>query len=149
MLLQVFAITNSMTNIDPIHSQLRGKGFRVTPQRQAILHVLQDANEHITASEIYNRASTLLPGLTEPTVYRTLEFLAENGFAFPTQTWDGHMAFEIAAHEHHHLLCRACGLDVEISHKELAQIYKRLEQMSGFKLTGGHLTFLGLCPHCQ
>jgi hypothetical protein len=63
--------------------QLRARGFRMTSQRLAILHVLCHAGTHLSPSEVYKQAKQDLPGLTEPTVYRTLEFLAENGLARP------------------------------------------------------------------
>ena len=59
--------------------QLRARGFRMTPQRMAILHVLHHAGTHLSPGEIYAKARRELSGLTEPTVYRTLDFLVENG----------------------------------------------------------------------
>ncbi len=58
--------------------QLRERGYRMTPQRMAILHVLHHSGEHLSPAEVYKQARMELPGLTEPTVYRTLEFLADN-----------------------------------------------------------------------
>ena len=58
-------------------SQLRARGFRMTSQRLAILHVLRHAGTHLSPGEIYQQAKHDYPGLTEPTVYRTLEFLSE------------------------------------------------------------------------
>ena len=51
----------------------------MTSQRLAILHVLRHAGTHLSPAEVYRLAKQEFPGLTEPTVYRTLEFLAENG----------------------------------------------------------------------
>ena len=59
--------------------QLRARGFRMTSQRLAILHVLHHEGRHLSQAEIYKQARRQLAGLTEPTVYRTLEFLAQNG----------------------------------------------------------------------
>mgnify|MGYP003493023126 FL=1 len=59
--------------------QLRARGFRMTPQRLAILHVLRHDGTHLSPAEVYKKARKEVPGLTEPTVYRTLEFLADNG----------------------------------------------------------------------
>ena len=62
-------------------AQLRARGFRMTSQRMAILHVLRHEGMHLSPVEVHRKALKELPGLTEPTVYRTLEFLAENGLA--------------------------------------------------------------------
>jgi Fe2+ or Zn2+ uptake regulation protein len=56
--------------------QLHSRGFRVTTQRMAILHVLRHSRTHLSPTKVYELACRDLPGLTETTVYRTLEFLA-------------------------------------------------------------------------
>ena len=48
--------------------------------------------------------------MTEATVYRTLEFLAENGVVLSALNGNGHLVYEIAGHDHHHLICRSCGM---------------------------------------
>jgi Fe2+ or Zn2+ uptake regulation protein len=121
----------------------------MTPQRLVILHVLHHSKKHVSPSQVYELAKKDLPGLTEPTVYRTLEFLAENGLARSSQQKNGHIAYEIAGHEHHHLVCRVCGREAEVDHALLKSMYKKLESESGYQLTDSHLTFFGLCPRCQ
>lgn len=129
--------------------QLRARGYRMTPQRLAILHVLHHEGRHLSPGEIYTQARRELPGLAEPTVYRTLEFLAENDLVRPTLNRNGHLAYEIARHEHHHLICRQCSAEMEVDHAALKPMYARLETESGYRLTDSHLTFFGICPECQ
>jgi Fe2+ or Zn2+ uptake regulation protein len=129
--------------------QLRSRGFRMTPQRSAILHVLRHAGTHLSPREVYQRAKLNLPGLTEPTVYRTLDFLAENGFARPAQTANGHLRYQIAGNDHHHVVCRKCGDEVEIGHAVLETLYRKLESTSGYLRIDSHMTFFGICPACQ
>ena len=129
--------------------QLRARGYRMTPQRLAILHVLHHSGKHLNPTEVYERARSQFDGLTETTVYRTLEFLAENGLARPALMGNGHLVYEIARHEHHHLVCRACGKETEVDHNLLKSMYQKLESTSGYKLTDSHITFFGLCPECQ
>ena len=129
-------------------SQLRSRGFRMTPQRMAILHVLHHAGTHLSPGEIYRRARRELTGLTEPTVYRTLEFLAENGLVRPSQTGNGHFTYQIAGEDHHHIVCRMCGNEIEVEHSLLENVYRILEKASGFRSINSHLTFLGVCPDC-
>jgi Fe2+ or Zn2+ uptake regulation protein len=84
--------------------QLRARGFRMTSQRLAILHALRHAGTHLSPREVYKQAKQELASLTEPTVYRTLEFLAENGLARPSQTGNGHLMVRLPE-RHHHLVC--------------------------------------------
>ncbi len=129
--------------------QLRARGFRMTPQRLAILHVLRHAAEHLTPAVIYGKARKELPGLTEPTVYRTLEFLADQGLVRPSYTVSGHLTYEIAGVEHHHMVCRMCGSEIEVEHRLLESLYRSLEKTSGYRSIDSHVTFFGLCPQCQ
>jgi Fe2+ or Zn2+ uptake regulation protein len=129
-------------------TQLRSRGFRMTPQRMAILHVLRHAGSHLTPSEVYKLAQQEFPRITEPTVYRTLEFLAENGLVRPSQTGNGHFTYQIAGDDHHHLVCRACGSEIEVEHTLLENLYRTLEKSSGYRNIDSHLTFFGVCPSC-
>ncbi|HEU4746458.1 MAG TPA: Fur family transcriptional regulator [Anaerolineales bacterium] len=130
-------------------SQLRARGFRMTSQRMAILHALRHAGTHLSPREVYRQAKQELPRLTEPTVYRTLEFLAENGLVRPSQTGNGHFEYEIAGNDHHHIVCRICGDELQVEHALLEQLYHKLESTSGYVRIDSHMTFFGVCPGCQ
>ncbi len=129
--------------------QLRARGFRMTSQRMAILHALRHAGTHLSPREVYRQAKQELPRLTEPTVYRTLEFLAENGLVRPSQTGNGHFEYEIAGNDHHHIVCRICGDELQVEHALLEQLYHKLESTSGYVRIDSHMTFFGVCPGCQ
>ena len=129
--------------------QLRASGYRMTPQRMAILHVLHHSDGHLSPTEIYKRASQEIPGLTEPTVYRTLEFLSANGLVRFTHSGGGHLVYEITRDDHHHLVCRKCSVELQIDHAALENLYVALETSSGYRSIDSHITFFGLCPECQ
>jgi Fe2+ or Zn2+ uptake regulation protein len=128
---------------------LRSQGFRLTPQRLAILRVLSTASHHLTPGEVYQRVHGDLPGLTEATVYRTLNFLAEQGLALVAHIGHGQLVYELAEEDHHHLICRSCGQMQDIDQEELASFFERLEDRTGFLVDAVHVTFFGTCPDCQ
>ncbi len=133
---------------NPTHlaEQIRGRGFRLTRQRNAILEVLHTSGEHLTRTEIFAR---IAPALTEPTVYRTLDFLVEQGLVRVTHTGNGRLEYELARHPHHHLLCRACGAELELSSETMQTIFDQLEIVTGYHLTENHITLTGICPGCK
>ncbi len=135
----------------PAHlaEQIRAKGFRLTPQRMAIFNVLHESGGHLVRTEIYERVQALAPVLTEPTVYRTLDFLVENELVRVTHAGNGRLEYELARHRHHHLHCSACGAELEIAHEQMQKIFAHLELSTGYRLTENHITLMGLCPHCQ
>lgn len=129
--------------------ELRLRGYRMTPQRLAILHVLICAKGHLSPAEVYERARKQAPGLTEPTVYRALDFLVENGLVSLAARSNGRAAYQMVERAHHHLICRVCGKETEVDHALLKGAYKKLEEKTGYKLAETHLTFFGLCPRCK
>ncbi len=129
--------------------ELRKRGYRVTSQRMAILHVLHHAGTHLSPTQVFDLARKELPGITEPTVYRTLEFLAANGIIQPAYSRNGHSTYQLALDRHHHLVCRICGGETEIDHHLLEGLYRKLESRSGYHRIDSHLTFMGICPQCQ
>ena len=138
-----------MTCTQHLTDELRTRGFRITPQRTAILAFLHDSPGHFSPADVYAGIQPRLPGVTETTVYRSLEFLAGNGVILPSLNGDGHLVYEIAGRDHHHLVCRSCGASMEMDHSFLQKLYKQLEAGSGYQLTATHLTFFGLCPECK
>ena len=127
---------------------LRAQGFRMTPQRVAILRVLDECGCHLSPSEIHQRASEIIPNLTETTVYRNLDFLSQQGLVLVAHVGSGRIVYESAAHHHHHLYCRHCGYSVDIKHEDLAPLYAHIHELTGFILDSSHVTFFGVCPHC-
>ena len=129
--------------------QLRSRGYRITPQRVAILHVLRHSGEHLSPRDVYQKAKKDFPRLTEPTVYRTLEFLVRNGLARPAQAGNGRLRYQLATGDHHHIVCRGCGDEIEVEHSLLESLYRKMESTSGYKRIDSHVTFFGVCPECQ
>jgi len=128
---------------------LRARGFRMTSQRMAILNVLHHAGVHLSPTEVYKKASRDTPSLTEPTVYRTLEFLEKIGLAMSSQVGNGRLVYEIAGRNHHHLICQSCGKGFEVQPEALEGLIRQLEKSSGYRFIKSHVTFFGLCPKCQ
>jgi Fe2+ or Zn2+ uptake regulation protein len=130
--------------------QLRAQGLRMTPQRVAILHVLHHTGGHLSPTQIYKMALKEHPSLTEPTVYRTLEELAEKKFLLAAHVGGGKMVYELAEnHNHNHLICRECHAEIQIDHVALETLFGELESASGYRSIDSHVTFFGLCPECQ
>jgi len=130
-------------------NHLRQMGYRLTPQRLAVLQVLEESHGHLSAGEVYQLALARLPGLTEATIYRTLDFLVAHGLALTAHIGSGRMVYESALHDHDHLICRKCGGSVEIDHRDLVTLFQHFEQTTGFMIDASHVTFFGLCPDCK
>ncbi len=87
---------------------LRARGIRSTPQRRAILSIFRGGRtEHLSADEVYARASRALPDLSRATVYATLAEFAELGllsaFGSPEP-----VRYETNVELHAHFCCQLC-----------------------------------------
>lgn len=67
--------------IPSIDETFHSRGRKVTPQREMIWCALREADEHLSASQIFKRVQERNPCTTLATVYRTLEVLQEVGLA--------------------------------------------------------------------
>jgi Fur family ferric uptake transcriptional regulator len=134
---------------EPFADRLRKQGYRLTPQRLTILQILIDSGGHITPQQVFERAREVTSGITEPTVYRTLNFLSEIGFLMPNHAAGSALVYEVASELHHHLVCRKCGESLEIGPDSLEALYATLKRRTGYELDDRHITLFGLCPACQ
>jgi len=135
-----------MSCIPRLTQLLRSRGYRMTPQRLAVLQALHDGG-HLSPAQIFERVHQT--GMTETTVYRNLEFLAGNGVVLVANRGKGHLAYELSGDSHHHIICNNCSTQMEVDPALLAPAINMLEGKTGYHLNASHLTFSGLCPQCQ
>src|ERR1700722_1901671 len=62
-----------------LRSALQRQGVRLTRQRSVLLEVMDQAEQHLTADSILERAQKIDPRIHRVTVYRTLEMLKNHG----------------------------------------------------------------------
>ncbi len=125
-------------------------GVRSTPQRRAVLDVLQASSDHPTAAEVFERVRRIVPGIGAATVYRTLALLVESGQARELSLGDGSSArFDGNVAHHDHVVCDTCGHAVDIAAGLPAQTLTGLAEQTGFTITGYDLQFRGRCPRCR
>ena len=140
--------------------QMRGCGYRMTVPRQAILSVLTDTEEHLSAEEIYLKVREVYPNVGLTTVYRTLDILTEMGLVVKFDFGDGRSRFELTegrGHEdhHHHLVCTECKRVINYSDfmKEelefLERAEKGLSKKYNFDIRNHIIQFYGVCEACR
>ena len=130
---------------------LREKGMRVTPQREMVVSVLHDVDDHATVEEIYRRVQPHSSVMDISTVYRTLEMLGEMNMLDMLDGADGQRRYALR-HEHNlhvHLVCSQCGGSVEADVAPVAALAQALRNAYGFTLDDRHLTLSGHCAHCH
>ena len=141
-------------SLNDIKSQLQRAGFKMTPQREALVHVMiQNKTAHLSAEELFMLLKRSHPDIGLATVYRTLEILTQLTIVKKIVFEDGIARYDVkrkaAGHFHHHLLCIRCGEIEEIFEDLLLNIEKKIEIDYLFKIFDHRLTFHGVCKSCQ
>lgn len=83
-------------------SKLKETGLKVTPQRVAILKVLNELN-HPCADEIAEALKKELPGLSLATIYNNIETLVQKRLVSKVLSEDGKFRFDARQEKPHHL----------------------------------------------
>lgn len=137
-------------NMHHARATLRERGYRLTPQRNAIWETLRGAGRHLTAEEVTEEVRRVIPDVNVSTVYRTLELLVSLDLVTETKLGTSRSYFEVSPDPgHHHMVCERCGSVSHFSDTLLTPLYEALGARDGFAATRARLTVFGLCPTCR
>jgi len=121
----------------------------LTRQREVVLTVIRDANDHLTANDVFAAAKRLLPSISFATVYNSLRYLKEAGHIAEIQFGNGASRFDRMTSRHDHAICTSCGKLVDIELEVPADLVRTAARRSRFKPESLEFTLRGLCPECK
>lgn len=128
---------------------LRRQGYRLTPQRELILHAVEELG-HATPEEVTEHVHRQSSSVNVSTVYRTLEMLEGVGLIRHAHLGDRAPTYHsTSGHAHFHLVCRGCGKVVSVDPSAAADFVQSLRVEQGFDADVGHLTVHGHCLACR
>lgn len=125
------------------------KDLGLTKQREVVLQVIRDADEHLTANEVFDQAKRLLPSISFATVYNSLRFLKESGHIGEISFGSGASRFDSMTARHDHAICTKCGKLVDMELDLPVELVNLAAEFSKFKPESLELTLRGLCPECN
>src|SRR6267143_564934 len=126
-----------------------GSGEKLTRQREAVLQVIREREDHPTANDIFAAARRRLPGISYATVYNSLRFLKEAGLVHEIKFGDSASRYDRETDRHDHALCNDCGKLVDFDLPQAAELIQAAARKSKFKAESVHLTLRGQCPDCR
>lgn len=140
--------------INKLKEDLREKGYKLTPQRRAIVDtIVNNEGCHLTVEEIYDEVKKDCPEIGLATVYRTIVLLEEMGIIYKLDLNDGCSRYELVhedeAHRHHHLVCNKCGKVIEVEGDLLESLEDKIEKTYKFKIKDHSVKFFGICEDCS
>lgn len=121
----------------------------LTKQREVVLQVIRDSDNHLTANEVFDEAKSLLPTISFATVYNSLRYLKDAGHIAEIQFGNGASRFDKMTSRHDHAICVKCGKLVDMELELPSELVAIAEKFSQFKLESIELTLRGLCPNCN
>ncbi|MGF3056375.1 Fur family transcriptional regulator [Microbacterium sp. YY-01] len=122
---------------------------RNTWQRERVRDALADEPGFVSAQALYATLRAANTGIGLATVYRALAGLAASGEADSLQSPEGEALYRACSSgHHHHLICRNCGLAVEIAASEVEQWARKTAASHGFHEAEHVVDIFGLCENC-
>ena len=146
--------------------QSRSRGVRFTQLRQQIYQLILQANKPVGAYDLITKLQqvrlseidstshskqSLSKNVAPPTVYRSLEFLLEEGLIHQLTSINAYVpcCHPRAEHTAAFLICQQCQKVQECSSLPVQEIMSFAEQDVGFKVARSVIELSGRCQACQ
>ena len=123
---------------------------RNTWQREAVRAELNATEGFVSAQGLHSTLHQTGSPIGLATVYRALADLAQEGDADSLQSPEGESLYRACStnEHHHHLICRNCGLTVEIEADAVETWAKNVAAEQGFSQAAHVVDVFGLCATC-
>jgi Fur family transcriptional regulator, peroxide stress response regulator len=140
----------SPNRIDDLVARLRRQGYRMTPQRMAVLDILVTSDGHPGVEQVYATVRQSFPMTSLATVYKTVALMKEMGELMEISFGEGGNRYDgNNPKPHPHLICTGCKKIIDTEIVDLDELSRRLAEKSGFLIESPRLDFFGICPECQ
>ena len=123
---------------------------RNTWQREAVRTALGSNEGFVSAQSLHSTLRDTGSPIGLATVYRALADLAVEGEADSLQSLEGESLYRACTpgQHHHHLICRNCGLTVEIEADAVELWAQSVASEHGFTQPNHVVDVFGLCAEC-
>ena len=127
------------------------RGVRLTDLRLRVLELIWQNHKPLgayTLMEMLAKANTRR--VAPPTVYRALDFLLEQGLIHRINVLNAFIGCPSPGtkHQSHFLICRHCGVAIELNEPTLSQQILHVAKEAGFTVETQALEVSGLCANC-
>jgi len=143
-------MTDPQARFEALVGRLQEQGYRLTPQRVALLRLLAESEGHPSATHLYDQLHAQFPTTRPGTIYKTLKLLKdlnevlELGFSDDDNRYDGNKPYP-----HPHLICVRCRKIMDPNVSMTQDLVQQVAQETGFEIVSHRLDFYGICPECR
>jgi Fur family zinc uptake transcriptional regulator len=127
------------------------RGVQLTALRRQVMGLVAASAAPLTAYALIDELARLQGrSVAPPTVYRTLDFLVENGFVIKVESRNAFAICDSPGHHHHGILliCTRCGTTDEVEDHDLDAALLRRAAVSGFRIDKQMVELEGICGRC-
>lgn len=134
-----------MKNIKDCFQKMKDSGLKLTPQRMAVVEILEGNTSHPSANMIYHEVKKKYPMISFATVYKTLKVLAEVDEIQQLKIVEDKVNFDPNIEPHDHFYCRKCrGIKDIFPDKKMD-----LKEINGHLIEKYQVYFYGICSECR
>ncbi len=128
---------------------LRSRGLRVTASRLAVLAALREA-PHATVDQLARSAGARVGTLSMQAVYDILHAFHGVALVRRIEPAGSPARFETRVGDnHHHLICRDCGVTVDVNCTVGEAPCLAPDESAGFEVDEAEIIFWGRCSDCR
>jgi Fur family ferric uptake transcriptional regulator len=136
------ASVKPLRSLDDALNRCKTLGMRLSRQRRFILDLLWEAQEHLSAREIYDRLNQQGKDIGHTSVYQNLEALSSQGVIECIERSDGRLYGNISD-SHSHVNCVDTNQILDIHVQLPAELIAQIEQQTGVRITDYRIDFFG------
>ena len=135
-------VTKPLRSLEDALERCQLLGMRLSRQRRYILELLWQAQEHLSAREIYDRLNRQGREIGHTSVYQNLEALSDQGIIECLERSDGRLYGNISdSHSHVNFLDTQQIVDIHVELPE--EIIRLVEEKTGVKISDYRIDFYG------
>tara|TARA_S200000501_G_scaffold170948_3_gene161054 strand:- start:1889 stop:2347 length:459 start_codon:yes stop_codon:yes gene_type:complete len=126
------------------------KGVKFTKLRKQVLKLIWKSHSYVKAYDLLEELKKIDSSAKPPTVYRSLDFLIDNGFIHKVQSLN---AFVACTHPQEHkecyfLICKNCKSIEECCSEKISKVMNSEATRNNFNTNQVTLEISGICQEC-
>ena len=140
-----------MKDNNKLSNMLKKEGLKSTKHRAAILEILDETKEPLSAEDIFLRCKEKNLSISLSTVYRILDILTSKGLIDALSVPNDNKAlYQLQSRQHkHHLVCVGCRKLIDFDYCPMQQYEDSIKNDLDFDITGHKLEIYGYCKDCK
>lgn len=138
-----------MHSFDETILKLRREGYKLTPQRLAVVRFLLDNKTHPSALTIHKELKKRYSTISFSTVYNALYMLEKVDELQSLHIFDDHIIYDPETKPHMHLYCRECKRIIDVFAENEIDCNIPGRELMGHMIDSCQVSLRGTCKDCR